>query len=236
MRKSSTRAPPAASAAPIAARRSDADETAAASRAAHLGAVGPGFGREADERVDGECGDPRRELLPRVPLVGHRAPDRAPVGARQRLAHPRRGVANTVEAVDHDAVAIDVLLHDRPVVRTRIAWFPGVAEDQPLLQRGRVDVERDAAHAVDGELHGRDPAVQRRPVVLDARRHRDRLCLHVHGDLQQDVRLVVHAVPVGERRADGDGQRRGSRDPRPSGRLARGRQREAARLEEVAEQ
>ena len=43
----------------------------------------------------------------------------------------------------------------------------------------------DAADAVDAQLDGRDAAVQRRPVVLDAGRHLDGLALDVHRDLEQ---------------------------------------------------
>ena len=51
-----------------------------------------------------------------------------------------------------------------------------------------IDVERDARDAVDAELDRRDAAVERRPVVLHAGRHADRLALDVHRDLQQIAR------------------------------------------------
>ena len=47
---------------------------------------------------------------------------------------------------------------------------------------------RDAADAVDAELDRGDAAVERRPVVLHAGRHANRLALDVHRHLQQLLR------------------------------------------------
>ena len=69
----------------------------------------------------------------------------------------------------------------------------GVGEHQPRFQLARRDGQRDAAHAVDAELHRRDAAVERRPVVLDAGRHVDRLRLDVHRNLH-DVGVVCVGV------------------------------------------
>ena len=89
-----------------------------------------------------------------------------------------------------------------------------------LLELGGVDVERHAPDAVDVELERGDAAVERRPVVLQAGRHVDRLRLDVHGDLQQRFGLVVRAVPLGQRGADGDVQRRRAGDAGAGRRLA----------------
>ena len=104
-------------------------------------------------------------------------------------------------------------------------------------QLAEVDVERHAADAVDFELERGDAAVQRRPVVLQAGRHADRLRLDVHRDLQQRLRLVV-------RRASTRPARRRPRRSAPTSRRCRRRpatrdvrrQRDAARLEEVDQQ
>ena len=97
-------------------------------------------------------------------------PDRVPVAALQRLAHGGGRVADALEAVEDEPVAVDVPLGDLPVVGAGIARLAGVAEDDPLLQLAEVDVERHAVDAVDLELQRGDAAVEGRPVVLQAGR------------------------------------------------------------------
>ncbi len=88
------------------------------------------------------------------------------------------------------------------------------------------------------ELERGDAAVQRRPVVLQAGRHVDRLRLDVHGDLEQRLGLVVRAAAIRRSAAQtatfsadepaipapaGDSRRRRQRErrwPRRSGRAA----------------
>ena len=52
----------------------------------------------------------------------------------ERVAHRRGGVPDPLEAVEHVAVAVDVLLGDLPVVGAGVARLARVAEDDPLLQ------------------------------------------------------------------------------------------------------
>ena len=79
------------------------------------------------------------------------------------------------------AIAVDVALHDVPVVGAGVARRAGVAEDDAPL-RARADRRRAATRRepVRAELERGDAAVHRRPVVLQARRHPDRLRLDVH--------------------------------------------------------
>ena len=88
-----------------------------------------------------------------------------------------------------------------------------------------IDVEPDAADAVDAQLDRRDAAVERRPIVLHAGRHLDRLALDVHRHLQQILGAERRAGPAGERAADRDRQRRGAGDAGAGRRFAAGGQR-----------
>ena len=171
-----------------------------------------------------------------VPLFADRVSDRVPIALGHRVAHRRRRVANPFEAVEHAAVAVDVPLHDVPVVRPGVARFARVAQHETALQFRGVHVQRDAADAVDVELERGDAAIERRAVVLQSGGHPNRLRLDIHRDLQQRLRLVVRAVPLRQRRADGDVQRRGAGNARAGGGLGRGRQRDPARFEEVDEE
>ena len=114
------------------------------------------------------------------------------------------------------AIAVDVPLGDLPVVGARVARRAGVGEDDAALELARVDVERDAADAVDAQLDGGDPAVQRRPIVLHAGRHADRLALDVHRHLQQ-------ILGVGSSRRSSGRARRTRRWSAPTSRRCRRR-------------
>ena len=67
------------------------------------------------------------------------------------------------------AVAVDVPLGDFPVVGAGIARLAGVTEHQAPLELAGIDVERHAHGLAGVELDGRDAAVHRRPVILEAR-------------------------------------------------------------------
>src|SRR5262249_33909554 len=101
-------------------RRSVAEETPAAARATNFRrrrARGRGAG---DEIVDRRGGDAGRELLPVLPFPGDLAADLVPIAADERLAHRRGRVAYLLEALEDLAVAVDVRLHDLPVVGSRM--------------------------------------------------------------------------------------------------------------------
>src|SRR2546428_2684304 len=130
-------------------RRPVAEKTPAAARAAHFGcrrASPPGAGNQIldDRRRHARC-----EALPVLPFLGNGAADRVPVFDSKRRPHARRRVPDTLEAVEDVAVAIDVLLHDLPVVRAGISRLARVAEHDAAFELARVDVERHAPHAVD---------------------------------------------------------------------------------------
>src|SRR5688572_22661289 len=143
-------------------RRSIAEHAAATTCTAHFRRGCTGCGGSGDQSLDCWRGDPRRELLPVLPFASDRAPDRVPVAALERRAHVGCRVANAFEAVEDEAVAIDVPLGDFPVVRPRVARLAGVAEDDALLELGEIDIERHALDAVGLELDGGDTAVERR--------------------------------------------------------------------------
>src|SRR5512138_2082564 len=92
--------------------RAVAEETAAASGAAHLGRRCPFCHGARDEIVDGWRGHSRSETLAVVPFFGDRASDLVPVAAFERAAHGDGRVADPLEAVEHVAVAVDVPLGD----------------------------------------------------------------------------------------------------------------------------
>ena len=156
---------------------------------------------------------PGRQPLAVLPFVGDGA--RRPRPSRRAASASRIAAAVSRMRSKQSktcAVAVDVPLGDLPVVGAGVARLAGVAEDDALLELGEIDVERHALDAVDLELQRRDAAVERRAVVLQAGGHVDRLRLDVHGDLQQRLGLVVRALPLGQRGADGDVQRRRAGD------------------------
>ena len=87
-------------------------------------------------------------------------------------------------------------------------------------QLERVDAERHARQSVGAELEGRDAAVHRRAIVLEAGRHLDRLGLDVHRGDQERLGIRRRARPAGERAADGDVQCRRAGDAGAGRRLA----------------
>ncbi len=111
-------------------------------------------------------------------------------------------------------------LGDFPIIGAGIARRAGVGQHDPLFQLPRIDVDGRARDTGDAQLDGRDAAVQRRPIILDAGRHPNRLALDVHRHLQQMFGIGRRLRPARQGAADGDGQRRGSGNPRARRRLA----------------
>src|SRR5215204_923194 len=107
-------------------RRSVAEHAPPATGATHLRCGRASRSRPGDQGFDRGRGDSRRQLLAVLPLASDRTPDGVPVAAFERFAHVGGGVANTFEAVEDEAVAIDVALGDLPVVRSRVARLAGV--------------------------------------------------------------------------------------------------------------
>src|SRR5262245_35120033 len=157
-----------------------AEHAAAASSAADLRRRRACCGRSGDQILDGRRGHARRQLLTVLPLASNRAPDRVPVAALERLAHVGGRVADALEAVEDETVAVDVTLGDFPVVRAGVSRLAGVAEDDSLLQLGKVDAQRHSLDAVGLEFHRGNPAIERWTIVLQSRRHVDGARLDVH--------------------------------------------------------
>ena len=134
-------------------------------------------------------------------------PDLLPVATLKRPAHRGGSVANPLEAVEDVAVAIDVALGDLPVVGAGVARRARVSEDDATFELVPIHVEADAPHAIGAKLDRRDAAVKRRPIILHAGGHSDRLTLHVHRHLQQMFVIRRSTRPAGERSYRGDCQR-----------------------------
>src|SRR5687768_10241653 len=89
-----------------------AEEAPAASRAAHLGGGGAGLLGARNQIIDRRRRHPGRQLLARVPFVGNRVADAVPVLPRDGVSHGGGRVADPLEAPEHVAVSVDVLLGD----------------------------------------------------------------------------------------------------------------------------
>src|SRR5689334_20679369 len=175
--------------------RSVTEQATAAAGTAYLGSGRARPPRPIDEAVNRRRRNARRQALASVPLGRDRRAHTVPVLLSECVTHRRRGVANALEAVEHVAVAVDMLLRNLPVVGAGIARLAGVAEHQPRLQFRNLDIQRDAADAVDVQFERGNAAVQRRPVILQPGRDADRLRLDVHRHLQQRFRFVMRALP-----------------------------------------
>ena len=206
MRKSRMRAPPSASASRTAATslgRRQAEQAAAAARAADLGRLRAGGHRARDQRIDRRRRDAGGEALAVLPFGGEARGGRVPVAARQRLAHRGGGVADALEAVEDVLIAVDVPLGDLPVVGAGVARLAGVAEDDAPFElaadRRRAAPARGCAGV---QLERGNAAVHGRPVILQAGRHLDHLGFDVLGDLEERLgrRVLARCTPRARRR------------------------------------
>src|SRR4029453_17412800 len=191
-------------------RGSVAKQTAAPASSAHLGRRRPGLGGAFDELVDGRRRDTGGKSLSVGPFVGDLATDLVPVGSLERATHRNGRVPDALEAVEYLAIAVDMALHDFPIVRPGISWRSRVGQDDTPLQLGRSDVERPPPASVGPEPARRDPAVQSGPVILDTGWHLEDLTFDVHGYLQ-DIGCQSRRIrPLGEGATGGDGKGRRS--------------------------
>src|SRR6185295_5923929 len=132
--------------------RSVAEETPATTGAAHLCRGRAGCESASDQLVDDRRGDARRQPFPVLPLGRDLTSHLVPVAAPEGDAHRRRRVADALETVEDAAVAIDVALHDLPVVRAGMARRAGVNEDDAPFELAGIDLQRDSTDAVGTEL------------------------------------------------------------------------------------
>src|SRR5438093_6482196 len=206
------------------------DQTAAAARAADLRRRRACRLRARDQVVDASRRHSGSEPFAVVPLCGDLPADFFPVASLERKPHGRRGVADALEAVENVAVAIDVSLGDFPVVRSGMAWRTGVSEHDVVRQLAGVDSQWHPPDALDAQLDGGDPAVERRTVILHAGWDPNRLALDVHGHLQQMFGVYAAVRPVREGAAGGDGECRRPGDAGAGRRLAACRERRVVEL------
>src|SRR4029079_19356448 len=176
-----------------------AKQTAASPGAADFRSGGAGGGGASDQVLDGRRVATSRQPLPVVPFDGNLPADFVPIATLQRAAHRHRGVSDPLEAVEDVPVTVNVALGDLPVVGARVSWRTRIGEHDSALELGRVDVNSDALDPFHPELDRRDAAVQRRPIVLDACWHADRLALHVHRDLKKCIGLPTVTTPPPQR-------------------------------------
>ena len=137
--------------------------------------------------------------------------------ARRASPPPCRGCARSSRRW---AVAVDVALGDLPVVRARVPRRAGVGEHDATFELGRIDGERHPPDAVDAEFDGRDAAVKRRAVVLDAGRHRIVWHSTFIAICSRCSRPSTAAGAVRQRAADGDRQGRRAGDTGAGGGFA----------------
>ncbi len=129
-----------------------------------------------------------------------RPPAQSPCSSASRMPTAASRMASNAA---HDLrVAVDVPLHHVPVVDARLARRARVREDDPALEIVGVDGESATRRTpARPSLDGGDAAVERRPVVLDARRHADHLRLDVHREARAGHRRIeVAPGPRGQRR------------------------------------
>ncbi len=179
--------------------------------------------------------DARRQTLAILPLFRDLPPDLRPIAALECVPHGARDVADAREAFLHVAIPVDVPLGDLPVVDARVPGGAGVGEHEAPLELSRRDRKRNAAYAVDRELDGRDSAIEGRPIVLDTRRHVDRLRLDVHRNLHQALIGARLSAPRPQGAADRDVERGGARDAGADRRLRPRVQLQRVRLKVVQE-
>src|SRR5215831_6737198 len=149
--------------------RSVAEQAPAAAGAADLRGGGARDARPAHEIVDFRRRDARREPFPVIPFGGDLTADFVPVAPLERVTHRHGRIANPFERIEDVAVAVQMSLDDFPVVRARVPRRTGIGEDEAGFEGASVHVETHPVNTAHAELDGGDAAVERRPVVLNAR-------------------------------------------------------------------
>ena len=99
-------------------RRPVAEQAPATACTAHLSCRRACAHRPRDQGVNRRRGHARRETFAVLPLFGDRLPDRVPIPRGHRVAHRHGGVSDSFKTVEDTTVAVDVFLHDVPVVPT----------------------------------------------------------------------------------------------------------------------
>ena len=206
----------------------NAEHAPAPAGAADLGRLRPGAAGASDQVVDLRRAHPRGQPLTVAPLLTEVATDGVPVRSLQGRAHRNRGIPNALEAIEDMAIAIDVPLHDFPVVGARVTGRTRVAQDDAAFEFLRIHRQRYAGQTVRAELECRDSAVHRGPIVLETGRHFDRLSLDVHRSHQQGFgawrRCTGRGIPPRQGPTNCDVQRRRTGDASASRRLGPGAQ------------
>ncbi len=173
-----------------------------------------------DQLVDGRRGYSRRQPLAVLPLTHDLAAHFIEIAALERLAHSDGCISNALEAVEDLLIAIEMALCDFPVVGAGVARGTGVGHDDAPLEFLGIDIQRYPRHPLDAQFHGRDAAVQGRPVVLNPGRHPNRVAFHVFCDAKERLIGGPGSSPPREGTAYGNGQSGRTRDASAGRRLS----------------
>src|SRR5688572_19592507 len=95
----------------------EAEQTTAATGAAHFCGTRAGCECAGNERLDHRRGHTRRQLLARLPFEIDLRSDAGPIAAAEGIADAAGGLDDAIEALEDVAVAVHMALHDFPVVR-----------------------------------------------------------------------------------------------------------------------
>ena len=99
----------------------------------------PAAKRIGDERLDHRRRHAGCQLLARLPFEVDVRGDAGPIAAGEGVAHTARRLDDAIEALEDVAVAVDVALHDFPVVRAGEMRRAGVGEHDAALQLDGID-------------------------------------------------------------------------------------------------
>src|SRR5258706_8870629 len=127
---------------------------------------------------------------------------------RQGLMHAPRYLPDLVEVAEHSPVAVDMRLKNFPIIDARLPRGSSVSKHEARLDLLCWHRDRLAMDAVRLEVDRIHAPVERRVVVLAARRDLDELRFHGLRDHADLFALELAPRPAGERRRGRDHQRR----------------------------
>src|SRR5258706_445201 len=99
--------------------------------------------------------------------------DGNPIVGQRRRAHLHGGVPNPLKDRKHFLIAIDVTLKPFPIINSRMARFPGVADHKAVLNFALVDRQMFTIDAIGIEMNAGGRSIEGGIVVLQSSRHFD---------------------------------------------------------------
>ena len=82
-----------------------------------------------------------------------------PIGCHQCLPQVERCVADTLEDIEKFPVAVDMSFCYLPIVGSGVSRLAGLNNDDPVLQRGNIDIKRLATHPIRRKMYAGDAAI-----------------------------------------------------------------------------